>query len=98
VDHFNYSETVSELKDIIPHVARILNKDCSKVLIGGKSRLLEMDENNYPRYIAPKECFTHHSDLSIRYRGINSVGKAIIKKRMYLKFLWNRVLLINLIQ
>lgn len=85
VDHFNYSETVSELKDIIPHVARILNEDCSKVLIGGKSRLLEMDENNYPRYIAPKECFTHHSDLSVRYRGINSIGKAIIKKENVFK-------------
>lgn len=79
VEHFNYSEIVSELRDITPHVTRILNERYSKVLIGGKSRLLEIDDNNCPRYTAPKECFIHHSDLLIRHLGISPTGKQVIK-------------------
>ncbi len=79
VEHFAYSETVPELKDIAPHVVRVLNRDYSKVLIGGKSRLLMVNACGVPMYIIPRECCIHNLDLSISYRATTPTGKPTTK-------------------
>ena len=79
VEHFTYSKTLPGLSGVEPHVVRVLNRDYSKVLIGGKSRLLTINDLGIPTYIIPRECITHNSDLSVSYKVTTPTGSSTKK-------------------
>lgn len=85
VEYFNFAEQKAELHEIEPHVVRVLMSDYSKVMIGGKSRLMIADENSTPTYITLKDCCEHNSDLSIRYSSLSATGKRTIKSENVFK-------------
>ena len=76
--HYTFDNVGAEYSEVEGHVTRVLNQDYSKVMLGGKSRLMKIEKSN-ACFIDWKEIFDHHEDLSVKYTGYTSTGNPTIK-------------------
>lgn len=65
--YYTFDKVDATYAEVSKQVTRILNKDYSKVMIGGKSRLMELRDQE-PVYSDWREVFSHNEDLSINYQ------------------------------